>query len=356
MSSAVRKYDLVVYGAYGYTGKLITEVCKSKGIRTLISGRSRTQLEKLSADSGFDFEAVDINDHQKLVALLSNAPAVLHCAGPFSLTAKQMVTACLEAGTHYLDITGEHEVMSALHELDKQAQSAGIMIMPGVGFDVVPTDCMAAHLKNRLPHATSLQLAFAMVPTGVSRGTAKTALQSFGKESLVRRDGKLVSAGPQPKTLTIDFGTRKLNSVCISWGDIFSSWITTGIPTIEVYMAASPGLLKSMKFALRWSGLFRLGFIRNLMSKGVDRRPAGPSEEILKNGRSLIYGKAWTADGQMAESRLTTSNGYRLTADMAVLIATKVIAGNFRKGFSTPAGCYGADLVLELPESSRSDG
>lgn len=355
MSAASRKYDLIVYGAYGYTGKLITQVCKEKGLRALLSGRSESQLSQLSASTGFDYKAVDLKDHKALVSMLSNATLVLHSAGPFSVTSQPMAAACIEARTHYLDITGEHEVMSALYEQSEKARSAGIMLMPGTGFDVVPTDCMAAHLKSRLPEAVDLELAFAMVPTGISRGTAKTALQSFGKPSLRRIDGKLTSEFPQPRTRLIDFGERKLTAVCISWGDIFSAWVTTGISNIEVYMAASPSMVRGMKMALRWKFIFNLGFVRKFLSKGINSRPPGPSDEILKTGRSLVYGKATSADGRMAESRLVTSNGYRLTADMAVLIATKVLSGNYNSGFSTPAACYGAGLIMELPESQRTD-
>lgn len=350
-----RTYELVVYGAYGYTGKLITEVCKTKGIKAVLSGRSEEKLKALSAASGYPFMAVDVNDAKGLRALLSQAPVVLHCAGPFSQTARQMAEACLETATHYLDITGEHEVFTYLHVISDKAKNAGIMIMPGTGFDVVPTDCAAAHLKKILPDATSLRLAFAMVPTGVSRGTAKTAFQSFGKESLVRVNGKLKSVGSKPIVTEIDFGSRKLNSVCISWGDIVTAYYTTGIPNIEVFMAASPGMVKSLKAALRLGWFFRIGLVKRFLTKGMDRRPAGPSEDVLKNGRSLIYGKAMDAAGKSAEVRIESSNGYRLTADMAVLIASKVISGHFKTGFTTPADCYGADLIMELVGTVRSD-
>ena len=355
MSAPGRKYDLIVYGAYGYTGKLITQVCKDKGLNVLISGRSESELKRLSESTGFDFQTVDLSNHKALVELLSQASVVIHSAGPFSITSQPMAAACLEARTHYLDITGEHEVMSALHQLNSQAQTAGIMIMPGVGFDVVPTDCMAAHLKARLPEAENLELAFAMVPTGVSRGTAKTALQSFGKPSFARKDGKLTSDFSQPKTRLIDFGEKKLNAVCISWGDIFSAWVTTGIPNIEVYMAASPSMVRGIKLALLWKFIFNLGIVRKFLSGGINKRPAGPGDEVLKNGKSLVYGKASSRDGRVVESRLVTSNGYRLTADMAVLIAMKVLEGKFKPGFSTPAACFGADLIMELPGSVRTD-
>lgn len=350
-----RPYDVVIYGAYGYTGRLTTLVCKSKNLKIFLSGRSGEKLASLANETGCDFGAVDIQNESELVELLKQAIVVIHCAGPFSATAKQMAAACIKTSTHYLDITGEHEVFEYLHTLDDQAKASGIMIMPGTGFDVVPTDCLAAHLKKKLPDATHLQLAFASVPTSISRGTAKTAFESFGKSSLIRANGVLQTIGSIPRTTTIDFGERKLMAVCISWGDIVTAWHTTGIPNIEVYMSASPGLLRSMKMALRFKWFLRLGPVRNFLAKKLNDRPAGPNEEILRNGKSLIYGKVWNRAGVQIESRLVTSNGYRLTADMAALIAEKVVQGNFQAGFMTPAGCFGADLILELPQSKRKD-
>ncbi len=94
--------------------------------------------------------------------LLKKGAVVIHCGGPFQYTAKAMADACLETKTHYTDITGEHQVFELLAGYDQKGKAAGIMIMPGTGFDVVPSDCLALHLKNRLPSATHLQLAFTM--------------------------------------------------------------------------------------------------------------------------------------------------------------------------------------------------
>lgn len=350
-----REFDLIVYGAYGYTGLLISRLCKNEGLKVLLSGRTEEKLEAVKRETGFEGMATDINDQVGLKEMVARAKAVIHCAGPFSHTANQMAEACLRTGTHYLDITGEHEVFTHLHSLDERAKERGIMIMPGTGFDVVPTDCLALYLKNRLPQASHLRLAFAMIPTGVSRGTARTAAQSFGKQSLIRVGGQLKSVGKKPMVMEIDFGFRRLTAVCISWGDIVTAWYTTGIPNIEVYMSASKGLIRSIRIALRWSWFFRIGFVQKMILRQIDKRPPGPSEEILSGGKSIIYGKAWEEGGQSVESRLETINGYRLTAEMAVIIAKKVICGNFTVGFQTPAGCYGPELVMEIPDSRRTD-
>ncbi|MFM8743632.1 MAG: saccharopine dehydrogenase family protein, partial [Cytophagales bacterium] len=232
----MKKADLiVVYGSYGYTGKLIVRLCKQKRLNVLLSGRNEAALQKQSNETGYPFEVVDAADHQRLVQLLTPAKLVIHCAGPFKHTAAAMAKACLETGTHYTDITGEHQVFESLAQLDDLAKEKSIMVMPGTGFDVVPSDCLALHLKNRLPSATHLQLAFTMSKGGLSRGTAKSMTEGLGYGGLIRQNGKLVYSALGSKVMEIDFGSFKSKTLCIPWGDISTAWRSTGIPNIEVY-------------------------------------------------------------------------------------------------------------------------
>ena len=165
--------NIIVYGSYGYTGKLVVEECRKKNLAVILAGRNAESLEKQSKESGYPFSVVDINDHTNLVELLNRGKVVVHCGGPFRHTSKKMIEACLETKTHYTDITGEYEVFEMLAGCDQKGKEAGITILPGTGFDVVPSDCLALHLKNKLPSATHLQLAFTMSKGGLSRGTKK---------------------------------------------------------------------------------------------------------------------------------------------------------------------------------------
>jgi short subunit dehydrogenase-like uncharacterized protein len=98
---------------------------------------------------------------------------VLCAAGPFSATSRPVADACLRNRVHYLDITGEIDVFEALAARDAEAKARGIMLLPGVGFDVAPSDCLAAHLKRRLPDANDLR-PYLSLRANTSRGTAKT--------------------------------------------------------------------------------------------------------------------------------------------------------------------------------------
>ena len=344
----MRQYDAVIYGSYGFTGKLIIRECREKGLNVLLSGRDHLQLREQSETSGFPYEAADLEDPAALKSVLQKASIVIHCAGPFSTTAAKMADACLDTSTHYLDITGEWPVFELLAAYDSRAKHRGILIMPGVGFDVVPTDCLAVQLKNRLPGATHLQLAFAMSKRGVSRGTARTMVEGMGHGSMIRKDGRLTPIGLGDKVMDIDFGPFKRKALCIPWGDIATAWRSTGIPNIEVYSAVSPAIIRIAKLSKWINPIMRSSAVKRFLRKKVDARPAGPDEERLQTGRSYLWGRVRDEHGNVAEARLETMSGYLLTAKASVLVAAKMLSSSVKPGYFTPAGYFGEGLIFEV--------
>lgn len=346
------KNNFLIYGANGYTGELITRFAVESGLRPIIAGRNGDEIESLAKKHGLEFKVFDLSDSSALDSVLSDVKLVIHCAGPFSLTFEQMSSACLRTKTHYLDITGEIDVFEALAAKDNDAKSAGIMLMPGVGFDVVPSDCLARHLKNRLPSADTLRLAFFGMGR-ISHGTQKTMTMNMGKGGRVRRNGEIIDVPSACKEREIDFGDYKKIGVTIPWGDVSTAFHSTGIPNIEVYTAL-PKSARRMLRVSRYLGWF-LGmgpvqrFIQSRIPKG------GASDEQRKRGRSYLWGRAEDADGNFVESRIVAVEGYTLTALAALHIAKKVLSGDFNPGFQTPAKAYGADLILEIEGSQRFD-
>jgi short subunit dehydrogenase-like uncharacterized protein len=228
----------LLYGANGYTGELIAREAVARGMRPTLAGRSRQKVEQLAAELGCQSAVFSLDDHTSLVRALDGMTAVLHCAGPFSSTARPMMQGCLATHVHYLDITGEIEVFELAHSVEDKAHRAQVVLCPGVGFDVVPTDSVAAKLKQALPDATHLALGFEG-NSGMSKGTAKTSIESVGGGSRVRRDGKIVSVELGSQTRKIDFGSGERLAVGIPWGDVSTAYFTTGIPNIEVFTAIS---------------------------------------------------------------------------------------------------------------------
>jgi short subunit dehydrogenase-like uncharacterized protein len=344
---------IVVYGSYGYTGELVVDECRKKNLAVILAGRKGEALEKQSQASGYPYKIVDMDDHQALLDLLKEGKVVIHCGGPFRHTAKKMADACLETRTHYTDITGEYGVFELLAGYDAKARDAGITILPGTGFDVVPSDCLALHLKNKLPTATHLQLAFTMSKGGLSRGTKKSMAEGLGYGGMIRKNGKLVPINLGDKIMEVDFGGFKTPTLCIPWGDISTAWRSTGIPNIEVYTGATKGMISNARRSKYLNWLLRMSWVKKMMLGKIDKKPGGPSEEKLTTGRSYLWGKVWNDQGQQVEARLETVSGYLLTAKTSVLIAEKILRGQVKTGYQTPAMAYGEDLIMEIEGSKR---
>ena len=344
--------NFLIYGANGYTGELITRFAAERGLKPILAGRNAAKVEELAKKFGMDFRAFDLSDSAKLDAALSEVDFVLHCAGPFSLTSEPMVEACLRTKRHYTDITGEISVFEALAARDKAAQDAGVMIMPGVGFDVVPSDCLARHLKDRLPSATSLTLAFYGLGR-ISHGTQATMTMNAGKGGAIRRDGVIESVPAAWKTREIDFGEVQKTGVTIPWGDVATAFYSTGIPNIEVYTIVPEQQLKLLKLSRYLGWLLATAPVQSILQKQI---PAGgPSDEEREKGKTYLWGEARDEAGNRVESRQFGMEGYTMTALTALSIAEKMLKGNFCAGFQTPAKCYGADLILEIEGVSRED-
>lgn len=343
---------IALYGSYGYTGRLIAEECHRLHLPVILSGRNKQQLAEQSRLLGYPYEVCELHQDDALRKLLSKVALVIHCAGPFRFTALQMVKACLDTGVHYTDITGEYEVFEKLAQYNAQALLKNMMIMPGTGFDVVPSDCLAVYLKNKLPDASHLQLAFTALKGGISRGTRKSMIEGLGYPGKIRKKGQLTDIQPGDKVMEVDFGTFRQMTLCIPWGDVSTAWYSTGIPNIEVYAGASSNLIKWAKRMHYLNWLLRMRLVKNYLLRQADKKQ-GPSTEKIMQGKSYLWGKVWNDSGQSVEARLETLNGYLLTAKTSVLIARKILNQNFKPGFQTPAMAYGPDLIMEIEGTLR---
>jgi short subunit dehydrogenase-like uncharacterized protein len=350
----VRERNFMVYGANGYTGRLIVEMAVERGLKPVIAGRNAKKIKDLAKRFDLPYEVFELTDKEALSDAVLGVNVVLHCAGPFVNTVKPMLEACLRNGTHYLDITGEMAVFEKLAHNDMAFKTAKIMVMPGTGFDVVPTDCLAAYLKAQLPSATHLTLAF-RGSGGLSHGTATTMLQNINKGGAVRKNGKIIKVPPAYKTRKILFKRKANLAVTIPWGDISTAYHSTGIPNIEVYMATTPFAVRMLKATERFGWLLKRNFVRNFLQARIDARPAGPSAETRRRSKSYVWGEVSDELGNQAVARLVTPEGYTLTALAALTIVQKVLKGNAPIGFQTPSSAYGADLILEIPGVTRED-
>lgn len=336
----------MVYGANGYSGDLITHYAKKQGFTPVVAGRNLDAIKILSDKLGLQYKVFDLANVDTIAKNLQGVEAVIHCAGPFSQTAEVMIQACLKSKTHYLDITGEVAVFEMAKSYDKQATEAGIVICPGVGFDVIPTDCLASQLKALLPDATHLALGFDS-RSGFSPGTAKTSVEGLSKGGRIRKGGEIVQVPLAYKTRKIDFGDGEKLAMTIPWGDVSTAHFTTGIPNIEVYIPASPKLVKKLKKMNYIRPLLGLGFIQNIMKKRIDNNVRGPSEKTREKLNTYLWGEVKNAKGETKTLRLETSNGYTLTMTGGVKMVEHVLKTD-KSGYFTPSTLVNDQLLNEI--------
>ena len=339
----------MIYGANGYTGRLVARLAKQRNLQPVLAGRNAAQVTALAQELGFEARVFDLHDEAALAAGLTGMKAVLHCAGPFSATAMPMLEGCMRAGAHYLDITGEISVFEEVHALSDKIRRAGVVAMPGVGFDVVPTDCLAAMLKRELPSATHLKLAFRSRQGKLSPGTTKTMLEGLPGGGKVRRDGKIVTVPVGYKVEEIAFTAEKsYTAVTIPWGDVSTAFYSTGIPNIETYLGASENQIKRMRLP-GWLGwLLAQKPVQRFLMKQIGKRVKGPNDEERARDEMLLYGEARDAEGRKVALRLRTPAGYSLTADAALAATLRVLEDTLTPGAYTPSMAFGAEFVLGL--------
>lgn len=342
------KKKWLLYGANGYTGQLIAKEAKRRGLRPVLAGRNKESIAAIAEETGFESLVFDLDDTAALDDALKGVALVLHCAGPFSATSQAMIDACLKAGCHYLDITGEISVFANAHKQSDEARRADIVLMPGVGFDVVPTDCLAATLVKALPAATSITLAFES-GSHMSPGTAKTSIEGLAGGGCVRKDGKLKWVPLAWKTREIRFKHGKRLTVTIPWGDVFTAYISTGVPDIECYIAAPPSSIMQMKRMRMLKPLLSMQWVQNMMKRRVDKSISGPEYDQRQSSQMQLWCEVTTADGRHASATMTTPNGYDVTVTASLGIVEYLLEQDVEGGFYTPSLLMGADYAESLP-------
>lgn len=346
--------DFLLYGATGYVGRATAELAVERGLRPLLGGRSES-VREVAGGLGLDAVVMSATDGHAIEAALADVPVVLNCAGPFVHTYGSFFDACLRTGSHYLDITGEPVVYEAAAALDADARRAGVMLLPGVGFDVVPTDCLAAHVAARLPTATQLAIAFSNEgPASLPPGTANTMLEMGASESskLHRVDGQIVEA-PERLRRQIDFGSGPVEAVLRTWGDIYLAPKSTGIRNVTNYLVLGRSGEQQIDVLERLRPLLRFGPVRRLIRSRI---PTGASPERRAAASTHVWAEATDPDGGRAVSLLHGPEaGLEWTRSAALDVVARVLDGQAPPGHQTPSTAYGPDLVLETPGVVRED-
>ena len=344
----------LLYGANGFTGRLIAEEAVRRGHRPVLAGRSADKVRPLAERLGLSWAAFGLDDIGAITQAIAGNALVFHAAGPFVHTSEAMVTACIAKGAHYVDITGEIPVFVRTLDRDAEAKRSGVCLISGVGFDVIPTDCLARHVADQVLHARHLDIAFAS-PSKASAGTTKSMIEMLQRGSFVRREGALVPAPVAGDLRTFRFSDKERAAVAVPWGDLETAYKTTGVPNITTFMALPSALARGLRmFGPSIASVMRSDRIRGAALQWAERNAKGPDEELRRTGRSYFYASARDADGKRAEAWLETPEGYAFTAKGGVLAVERILAEN-PVGALTPALAFGADFVLSVEGTKRLD-
>ncbi|HEX9300858.1 MAG TPA: saccharopine dehydrogenase NADP-binding domain-containing protein [Casimicrobiaceae bacterium] len=341
----------MIYGANGYTGRLVAREAKRQGLSPIVAGRDAAAIKELADELVLPWRAFSLMDTSATRHALADVAVVANCAGPFSATSAPMIAACLESRTHYVDITGEIDVFIAAERLHAKARAAGIVVCPGVGFDVIPTDCVAVCLLEALPDARFIALGFRSA-AAQSPGTARTSVEGAARGGRVRKDGAIIAVPLAHRTRTIDFGTGPKLAMAIPWGDVATAYFSTGIPNVETYIAASPSAVARMR-RMNWvRPLLRVPFLQALVQRRAARANPGPSQKQRDADKMYVWGEARNDRGETRTARVTTSNGYRLTVDGVLMAVRTLLTHASEGGYRTPTQLMGPRCVERLPGCS----
>ncbi|MBK3869280.1 hypothetical protein GFL09_16820 [Pseudomonas stutzeri] len=321
---------LMIYGATGFVGRMAAEYAVAQGMDIVIAGRSHEKLCALAAQLDVPYRVFTTDEAS--ADSLEGVGVLVNFAGPFVQTAEALMRACIKAGVDYLDITAEINVYRLAERLGAEAADSGVMLLPGVGWDVVPTDCLAVHVARRVQNPQSLSIAL-QVAGSMSRGSARSVGEIIGAGLLARIDGQLV-ATPDAQPRHFDFGDGLELCAPLSFGDLVTGWHSTGIPNIAMFVHFS-------------GDPFPEGDLSQL--------PEGPDAHQRETHRARAVAEVTGADGTVARSVIETVNGYSYTPLAAVEAARRVSSGERQPGFETPAKLLGAGFAESIAGTVITD-
>jgi len=323
---------LLIYGATGYTGRMTSELAHTAGLALVLAGRHTEPLSALATQTQTEYRVFGLDDDAAIDKALSDVSVVLNCAGPYMHTAGPLMRAAIRHGVHYLDIAAELDSYHLAEKLDTEAKAAGVMLLPGSGGSVAMLGCLAAHAIERVSEPCKISIAL-HVSGSMSRGSAISASANLTTHTLIRAGDQLITRSTTAQRF-FDFGAGPVSCFPVTLPDLITIGIATGVPDIETFVYVS-------------GNAFPTGDLSAL--------PAGPTIQERNANRYQAAVQVTGADGMQVCSVLDTVNGYTFTPIAAAEAARRVLAGEYRSGFQTPAGLFGKGFAQTIADTHISD-
>jgi len=342
---------LMLYGANGYTSRLIIKELVGQNIKPILAGRNHNKINNLAEKHGFDSSVFSLEKSDDIDAKLENIDVLINAAGPYSLTAKPLIDSCIRTKTHYVDITGEIDVFIYAESKHTDAKDAGIIICPGVGFDVIPTDCLSYLLKDKLPDANELNICFFSENGKPSIGTAKTSIEGLSNGGRVRNNGIIEQVPLAHSIKEIDYGQGPKMAMSIPWGDVATAYYSTGIQNIIVYIPRSESGINKIRKQRKWLFILKLKFVQNYLKNKMEKKiiNGGDTDEQRSKSKMWVWAEVKNKDGKIESGYFQVANGYDVTGYGAMLFAKNLMENKFDGGYYTPSLLLGPTIVESLP-------
>jgi len=350
--------NILIYGVNGYSGQLVVEEVLKLGLKPVLAGRNKKKVAALTEKYALEYKAFSLLDADDLVRELTGFNIVMHCAGPYVDTFAPMVDACIKVGADYLDLSGEMMVFEEAAARSSEFKTAGIMVMPGVAFDIVPSDSLAVYLKNKLPDATELGLYFNLFHNDIKcigRGSNTTFIRYIGKGNLVRINGEIVSKTAGFDGGRFDIDGKKIRMVGLPWGDVSTAYHSTGIGNIKTFMDLPELSILTMKMSNIFPSFWQSSPVQKLLAKVVTLLPESPDKEARSKKSCSILGEVRNEAGDTVRAILETTEVYNFTGISAAAILKAVANGRREPGHQTPGRLLGPDFVLDIAGTKRRD-
>lgn len=320
---------IAVYGASGFTGKLVVAELARQGIEPVLAGRDPARLRAVAGRIGAETRTAGIDDPDALRRAFQDCAAVINCVTPFDSFGEPVLRAAIAAECHYVDTSGEQGYLARIFDTyAEQAERAGVTVLPAMTDDGLPGDLIASLTAARLgdvdADADAITIADLRVPGGASRGTARTALsnaEEFAGGGLLYENGRFLAGRPAgPMTITPPGSTEPV---------AVARFPLPGVVTVPRHVAAR-----------RVEGVLRAevaGIFTAITAELVDSMPEGPDEDARRAGRWLMMAQATSADGRRARGVVHGTDVYGSTAVIAVEGARRLAAGAAKPGVLAPA-------------------
>jgi short subunit dehydrogenase-like uncharacterized protein len=329
---------IAVYGATGFTGRLVVSELAKAGVKFIVSGRNPDKLEALRSELELDAptKPASIDDPKALRDLLDECAVVIDCAGPFVRYGEPVLAAAIQTGTHYLDTTGEQPyIRMAFERYGPGAARAGVAVIPAMGFDYAPGDMIGSLTARGLSELDSISFSYCWRGFTPSQGTARTTLEILSDPGVEWRNMEWRKAGGSVGRGTFEFPDPVGRQRMIRYPAGEQITMPRHVPTRNVITTMNAGAFSSDLLSRAFGAVIppiglamRSKALRRAAGTLISRLPEGPTPEQRKAMRWMIVCEA-RQDERLRQGLISGSDVYGLTA--AAISRGAILAA--RRGF-----------------------